>query len=77
MVALLAPSSTPPAARMELKKLLQTRNVRKGIAEGILARVFATDPAPESTLENESARPTSVSTEEIDVVHVCLAVGRY
>ncbi|WWC96688.1 hypothetical protein V866_003560 [Kwoniella sp. B9012] len=40
VVALLSPSSTPPAARSELKKLLLARNVRKTISNDIIARVL-------------------------------------
>ncbi|KAK8865635.1 hypothetical protein IAR55_000780 [Kwoniella newhampshirensis] len=40
VVALLSPSSTPPAARSELKKLLLARNVRKTIADNIITRVL-------------------------------------
>ncbi|OCF43209.1 hypothetical protein I317_02916 [Kwoniella heveanensis CBS 569] len=40
VVALLAPASTPPAARSELKKLLLARNVRKTIANDIINRVL-------------------------------------
>ncbi|WWD18182.1 hypothetical protein CI109_102631 [Kwoniella shandongensis] len=40
VVALLSPSSTPPAARSELKKLLVARNVRKTIADNIITRVL-------------------------------------
>ena len=41
VVALLSPTTTPPAARSEIKKLLLARNVRKTIADGIISRIFA------------------------------------
>ncbi|WVR05607.1 hypothetical protein IAU60_002628 [Kwoniella sp. DSM 27419] len=45
VVALLSPSSTPPAARSELKKLLLARNVRKTIANDIITRVLGASGA--------------------------------
>lgn len=45
---MLSPSSTPAAARTELKKLLQARNVRKTIADGIMVRIFAGESAAPS-----------------------------
>ncbi|KAL7423564.1 suppressor of tub2 mutation [Cryptotrichosporon argae] len=41
LVALLSPESTPPAARSQLKKLMQDFNVRKSIQDPIISRVFA------------------------------------
>jgi len=46
VVALLSPSSTPSAARTELKKLLLARNVRKTIADGIINRIFGSNGIP-------------------------------
>ena len=52
-MALLAPASTPAAARVEFKKLLGAKNVRKGIADSIMSRIFNTTsgrstPAPDA-----------------------------
>ncbi|OCF56681.1 hypothetical protein L486_05535 [Kwoniella mangroviensis CBS 10435] len=48
VVTLLSPSSTPPAARSELKKLLLARNVRKTISNDIIARVLGGGTGVES-----------------------------
>lgn len=87
-MALLAPASTPSAAKTELKKLLQTRNVRKTIADGILARVLSSGPTTTATEVTPEAAATGDETsnggvsrsgaatpagDEIDIVRVSQA----
>ncbi|KAK4684711.1 hypothetical protein P7C73_g5453, partial [Tremellales sp. Uapishka_1] len=81
-VALLSPSSTPPAARAELKKLMLTRGVRKTISDNIIARVLggglaAQTPAAETPLEGSQNGETSIRSgtatplpDEVEVVYV-------
>nr|XP_018264986.1 uncharacterized protein I303_03168 [Kwoniella dejecticola CBS 10117]OBR87144.1 hypothetical protein I303_03168 [Kwoniella dejecticola CBS 10117] len=61
VVALLSPSSTPAAARSELKKLLLARNVRKTISNDIIARVLG--GGGESGRSTPSIVPTSITAE--------------
>lgn len=77
----MSPSSTPPQARTELKKLLAARGVRKTISENIISRVLggggsavstASDVAvapPEETLAARSGA-TTPATDEIEIVYV-------
>lgn len=77
-VALLSPPSTPAAARAEFKKLLIAHNVRKSIADGILARVLGGVSAPPTPSVGQQVRPessesTRVSTpanEDVEIVYV-------
>ncbi|EIW72825.1 hypothetical protein TREMEDRAFT_42004 [Tremella mesenterica DSM 1558] len=84
VVALLSPANTPAAARAELKKLMQARNVRKTIADGIISRIFSNgaavaiiaadiplpaDDAPVSTLGTRSGAVTPAH-DEVEVVYV-------
>ncbi|BEJ18190.1 hypothetical protein CspHIS471_0704670 [Cutaneotrichosporon sp. HIS471] len=78
VVALLSPSTTPPAARTEFKKLMFARNVRKSIADGILARVLggpSVSPIPSAVRQapagsSESTRAPTPANEDIDVVYI-------
>lgn len=77
-VALLSPPSTPPAARAEFKKLLIAHNVRKSIADGILARVLGGVSAPPTPAVGRQVRPESAesarvptpASEDVDIVYV-------
>ncbi|ORY28597.1 clasp N terminal-domain-containing protein [Naematelia encephala] len=86
VVALLSPASTPPAARSELKKLLSQQNVRKTIADGIIARVFGGGSAPQrSATPADETTPASLedvpvlnsaatlAADEVDVVYIANA----
>lgn len=62
---------------MEVKKLLQARNVRKTIADTIINRIFSTSDdsvAPDAMTSGEEVSRSEAATpsmnEEIDVVHV-------
>ncbi|WOO85720.1 Protein STU1 [Vanrija pseudolonga] len=82
VVALLSPPTVPAAARSELKKLMLARNVRKSIADVVIARVLGGDsgPAPAQT-ETETAVPAESAAkpsqlngnEEVEVVLVASA----
>ncbi|WWD05459.1 hypothetical protein V865_003536 [Kwoniella europaea PYCC6329] len=61
VVTLLSPSSTPPAARSELKKLLLARNVRKTISNDIIARVLGG-----GGVESGSSTPANLLSSRID-----------
>lgn len=78
-MALLSPSTVPAAARSELKKLMLARNVRKSIADVVIARVLGGEsgPAPAQT-ETETAVPAESAAkpsqlngnEDVEVVLV-------
>jgi CLIP-associating protein 1/2 len=78
VVALLSPPSTPPAARTEFKKLMLARNVRKSIADGILARVLGGASVPSTpaaarqapTGSSESTRAPTPANEDVEVVYI-------
>lgn len=84
-MALLLPPGTPAAAKQEVKKLLHAKGVRKTIADGILARILDSAPAPaavamaaeiplpgDEIVSNGGSRSGAVTpaTEDIDVVLV-------
>ncbi|BEI87167.1 hypothetical protein CcaverHIS002_0705130 [Cutaneotrichosporon cavernicola] len=78
VVALLSPSTTPPAARTEFKKLMFARNVRKSIADGILARVLggpSVPPTPSAVRQapagsSESTRAPTPANEDVEIVYI-------
>ncbi|WRT65948.1 uncharacterized protein IL334_002899 [Kwoniella shivajii] len=86
VVALLSPSSTPPAARSELKKLLIARNVRKTISTDIITRVFggagvesgrSTPAIPsgaetpkEETISTAPAVTVGNGTDDVEIVYI-------
>ncbi|ORX34125.1 clasp N terminal-domain-containing protein [Kockovaella imperatae] len=85
LVGILAPASTPPAAKSEVKKLLSAKGTRKTIADGILARIFATpgvaassapdlagDDASSAGGGGRSRAPTPLG-DEVAVVHIASA----
>lgn len=78
VVALVAPSSTPAAAKSEIKKLLQARNIRRTIAEGIISRIFSShaenaEVETEALMTNSDLLSTSDQTgDPPDIVHVGL-----
>ncbi|WVQ71295.1 hypothetical protein IAR50_000822 [Cryptococcus sp. DSM 104548] len=86
VVALLAPPTTPPAARSELKKLLVAKNVRKTIADNIIARILGGEvasgrstPAAESeVLKDEAGRsgagtPALAREYDVEIVYIASA----
>lgn len=85
LVAMLSPADVPAAARTELKKLLTARNVRKTIAEPIIARILGgatPNPAdiplpPDETQPAAAPRPAvSGQADDIPVVYVRLFLQR-
>ena len=66
VVALLAPASTPPAARSELKKLLLARNVRKTIADNIISRVLGGGRGAKETTAPTAATEVPPMLEEMN-----------
>lgn len=80
VVALLSPPTTPPAAKTEFKKLMLARNVRKSIADVILARVLGGASVPSTPSagrpgamgSSASTRaPTPASTnEDVEIAYV-------
>ncbi|WVQ85520.1 hypothetical protein IAT38_007685 [Cryptococcus sp. DSM 104549] len=83
VIALLSPPSTPPAARSELKKLLLARNVRKTIADNIIARVIGGESSGRSTpavgaetpkddpIRSGAATPAlSAASDDVEIVYI-------
>ncbi|ODO07599.1 hypothetical protein L198_01180 [Cryptococcus wingfieldii CBS 7118] len=83
VVALLAPPTTPPAARSELKKLIVAKNVRKNIADNIIARILggevtsgrSTPAAKSEVLKDDAVRsgagtPASAQGDDVDIVYI-------
>nr|XP_019007659.1 uncharacterized protein I206_07674 [Kwoniella pini CBS 10737]OCF46440.1 hypothetical protein I206_07674 [Kwoniella pini CBS 10737] len=64
VVALLSPSSTPAAARSEMKKLLLARNVRKTISNDIIARVIGGENSVESGRSTPALASSSIMSEQ-------------
>lgn len=80
-MALLSPSSTPAAARSELKKAMLAKGVRKTISENIIMRVLgggatrALSGATEAAVAFENtgdvrSRAATPAGDEVEVVYV-------
>lgn len=75
---MLSPADVPAAARTELKKLLAARNVRKSIAEPMLARILggampnpADFPLPPDEAMLAPAKPSVAGpADDVPVVYV-------
>ncbi|OXG25622.1 protein STU1 [Cryptococcus neoformans] len=84
VVELLSPSSTPPAARSEFKRLLVARNVRKTIADDIITRILSGEGSDRSTpavvnpevgkeegaSKSGAATPALSQADDVDVVYI-------
>lgn len=75
---MLAPPSTPAAARTQLKTLMVARGVRKSIADAIISRVLggSVEPVTDITTKAEKSEPLrsghATPAEDVEVVYVSI-----